>query len=822
MWWVFIKYVKIMAMSVAVAFIFSANVSAWSSSTPPDFKDSEIKTLQPYPCQGNFETITLNGSEVPNACVMGSSTKVAWFVPNNGIVTYAISFAYGNNFYFLNICQGVMGCVYADETDTLVGFSGIRRNFASNLIKTNTDGVIHYTPRADASVFSVSRFNERDFVTQTLALSKNGKWALIELRDYGIFRINTETLKVRRVIAPGVSYGYGSDPRIEMTISNDGTLVAVVGTRMSIALIKIDESCGDLPTVPMQPNYTDNTVPCLAIPTPTSKYIQDFKHAVRPVFSGDGKRLSFDAFSYTASGRHFTLFPDSNESRADPVYLALGDSFTSGEGELSDSYYLGGANDRCHVSSRSYPFLLGELWGISTHSTACSGATMQTANGNAARSNQPNQIQELELRAPYVSTLGIGGNDAGLIGKLKDCLGIDTCSWANNPQSRYQTAMEIKSLFPHLKNFYVDTKMKTLGPVIVIGYPRIISSQAGCSSMIGTLLNETERAFMNQAIHYLNQVMQAAARNVGIEYADIQGALSGGELCTSFESPLVNAIRFGDDYPDITALPYIKIVGAESFHPKPAGHEKITQRIHASFPDLFNIGVYINSGNPTQVPSPSAYWSAQGANLKPQKSFPFISKVTIKKKDFFDISFPALTFKPGSDVTLELHSDVKNLGVFQAAADGSFNHTVSSADFEAGFHSVHSIGKDFADNDIDIYDFLEVYDEGAQVAGFSNSEQPTASTTNLSNVVASQSLPSQSTLPPTAQSNNQAYVLGSSTANVPNIQLFKVLQREHTKPIQGLSNINNIRNSIVIAALILIVIAVVTAIYHFNRIKTPS
>lgn len=67
------------------------------------------------------------------------------------------------------------------------------------------------------------------------------------------------------------------------------------------------------------------------------------------------------------------------------TYLALGDSYTSGEGDLEKdangiTHYLpltDIGSDTCHISSRSYPFLLRDAWGVepkNMHSVACSGS----------------------------------------------------------------------------------------------------------------------------------------------------------------------------------------------------------------------------------------------------------------------------------------------------------------------------------------------------------------------------------------------------------------------------------------------------------------
>src|SRR5690606_18148670 len=81
-------------------------------------------------------------------------------------------------------------------------------------------------------------------------------------------------------------------------------------------------------------------------------------------------------------------------------YLALGDSYSSGEGDIErrsngSTYYLEGTDvtgdyekgipeEKCHVSNRSYPFVLqqsGAVEGDRIQSVACSGAKRADVQG---------------------------------------------------------------------------------------------------------------------------------------------------------------------------------------------------------------------------------------------------------------------------------------------------------------------------------------------------------------------------------------------------------------------------------------------------------
>jgi lysophospholipase L1-like esterase len=615
--WVVFKCAVTLFMSGLIVVVLSTSVQAWSSTDAPDFVSSELKQAESQPCPGRFSTIAVSGEGSIDACIMGDTVKVAFYTPASGGVQYAISFPSDSVFYRLDICGGFWGCVYSSDNDTLVTYEGVYTQFARHLSKTTYQNVIHYKVEPETPSFYINKINTVPYQAMSLAISSNGRWALYELKSVGIFLINTESFVYRRVISPGFNYGMGNDPRAELAVTNDGKTVAVIGLRLGLTIVSVNDTCGDRPSEYMERYFTGAVTPCRYIYTSTESYIPQFTYALRPRFSIDNKSFSFDAYSNAVQARHITLFSDDKTVEGAIGYVALGDSFTSGEGETDDSFYIGGSDNKCHVSSRSYPYLLMPKWNIPTVNVACSRATISSALSDGKKGNQPHQLQQLELYNPQVATIGIGGNDAGLIGKLKDCVGIGTCSWANSPADRLATATEIRNLYPKLTDLYKQMKMRTLGPVIAVSYPKIITADSLCKSAVGLLLDDTERKFMDEAILLLNQVIFAASQQVGIEYVDITDEFVGDQLCASPASALMNAIRIGDDYPDIDVLPMLKVIGAESFHPKPHGHARIAAKILQAYSDYRNIEIVINSGTPTEVPELSSYWaSEEGAKVQ--------------------------------------------------------------------------------------------------------------------------------------------------------------------------------------------------------------
>ncbi len=716
--WAILKCVKIILFLVIVNFSYSVSADT-NAVTIPDYELSDVKAAHDYICSAEFRHISVYGVGLVKACVMGEETRIAYYSPSPGRVDYYVSFPFENLFYRLNVCNSVLGCIYIEETDTFIDFSEAHRDFVKTLTKNSFNGMISYQPHPSKS-FSVNRFADRQFRLQSIGVSNNGRWLALGMREYGIFRMNLQTSEIRRISVSGFHYDIGADPQLELAISDDGTTIAAIGRNAGMRIVKVQNNdCGDTPSEAMTVYYPAQIISCQQYPLHPTYYTTYFTHALKPRFSEDVKTFSFDVYSSTETPRHVTLYFPSRPTTSSLKYMAIGDSFTSGEGEIDDTFYVGGATNKCHSSTRSYPFLLAQSWNVALDSVACSGATIQSARGKTNKNNQPEQLAQVESQRPRITTIGIGGNDAGLVGKLKDCLGVGTCNWAKTLEDRQRTVVEVRNLYPKLRDFYEDINDHTLNSVIAVSYPRIISSHPNCLSPIGVLLNETERIFMNETIHYLNQVIRRAARDTGVHYIDIEQAFENNELCAVYLSPHMNAIRLGDDYPDIATLPFFKVIGAESFHPKPEGHVKIAEKILQTIPDIHTLTACDDCETSLVAPEPNGYWGSIDGDLRPQQGVPFIVNVGVKQGARLQVSLPKFSFKPFSSVTLELHSDIKQLGSFRANEEGSLQVTIPTEDFNVGSHSVHAIGKNMAGNEVDLYDFLMV-EEGERLVEAQN------------------------------------------------------------------------------------------------------
>jgi lysophospholipase L1-like esterase len=97
-----------------------------------------------------------------------------------------------------------------------------------------------------------------------------------------------------------------------------------------------------------------------------------------------------------------------------PLYIALGDSYSSGDGLAP---YVAGSGS-CDRSPEAYPNLAAKRLRIdSLLFLACSGATIDQIKGQLA-STPPS-----ELRRATLTTVTAGGNDLPLSGLIKSCIG---------------------------------------------------------------------------------------------------------------------------------------------------------------------------------------------------------------------------------------------------------------------------------------------------------------------------------------------------------------------------------------------------------------
>jgi len=286
------------------------------------------------------------------------------------------------------------------------------------------------------------------------------------------------------------------------------------------------------------------------------------------------------------------------------AYVALGDSYASGEGSFS---YLAGTNtktDKCHRATDGYAEQLADQLGLTLDFAACSGATIPDfTNINVEGNNESPQLGHLGEQTQFV-TLSIGGNDVGFVPLLTDCI-YGPVKFPGKPgcQARDQTALaqQIQFLttgtpdgcFPlpgidtdgtteyncgpteSLEGLY--EQIGALAPsaqIVVVGYPDIFGSPSKACH-VGTALgldqghvNASDVKWLNSEGVKLNSAINKAVTaaqdaGVNISFVNPTATFAGHGLCDT-DTPWINGLLFKGTTPK-----------AESFHPNVDGQNAL-------------------------------------------------------------------------------------------------------------------------------------------------------------------------------------------------------------------------------------------------------
>lgn len=661
-------------------------------------------------CGGRMEAITLqDGNGYTEACTFGRypGTRFARYRGWNNEFAYAVAFSSDSSFRtILGLCPGLARCIYGQAGDTLLmqmaDLNGTSRhmvikNFTKYLTRASSYFILEYSEE-----FLYLQAGDTLITTKSAGVSANGRWAIIESASYGFIRFDFKSHKFTRLAAYD-SLPTNSNQLLEGTISDDGRWAAITGYSSGTLVYEVSDSCGDMLKNSSTQYFSEGTVACKSALVKTNSLVLGYISAHAPRFSSNAQRLLLDVKTQTKTKT--VTFAPKLPNMLNPYYIAFGDSFSSGEGELNDSFYISPTNtagNHCHVSIRSYPYLLGTAWDVEASNVACSGsriAEVQKASKDF--------IDRSGTKWPSTVSLGVGGNDVGFMGKLKSCIGIGTCEWAKTGNRR-STGHEIKEMFPKLVD--IITELKTnLSPatIFLVGYPSVIndSTDASCSMVIGTLLDREERQYMSESIRYLNQVIRSAASYAKVAYADIEAAYQGERLCDTNDSAM-NGVRYGDDMAPIPMLGEWKLIGAESFHPTPRGHLLASQRINAQIGSLWRLGECNDCQfNESQL-EVGGYWLEgvkPGESLLRQISNAFLQSENPVSNMKTAFNFISNMFAPNSKVRFELHSEIHDLGTFTAESDGSLKGSLDFPGNVEGYHTVHAYGESYSGDNLDIY-----------------------------------------------------------------------------------------------------------------------
>jgi hypothetical protein len=767
----FVAVVTVLVSFFLVAKIVNADAWSWTGDKPVIESNDEVSNDTNWRdgCQVMFKStrisIPIQGAEnrlpTTSECVLGGtqSYKVITTL-NDGYRGVAIQFAGDLAAHQIRgvMCQsGYPACVYLPSTDTLVtvessniygiGRVVIHKNFVKRLQSRNTLSLNERYYDFDASHPDalISDFYTPEKPTgfiHTLQKSTNDKWLVVEYYQSGFFRVDMDTMQMTKFSDWRTDVGLGATQSIEYDISNDGQRIAIFGHDTVNSIYEIVPGCGNtMPASALSVDVARNQdVPCpqLGIGGVTSEVSpSNYRDIVQPQFSDDGGEISYYMTFNDVNPRRVTLRAAGYPKQPPLDYLALGDSYSSGEGDLgkkpdgTDYYtpvsdYVGG----CHLSERSYPFQLNAHYGFSPgkmQSVACSGAQtkdiigkdqyfgqgdrLKNLSGSERESRQsraidvfnPGYVHQLEFVKRYQPksvTLTIGGNDLDFAGIITECAhSLTTCSYANASQLRGQLGQSIYDVFGRIST--VIDNLQTASPktkVYILGYPQFISNGIAICGLNAGFIDSNERLLINEGVTYMNEVIRAATKLKGVVYVDIENSLNGGRLCES--ASYVSGTL--DAWFDSNML-------LQTFHPNDRGHQKIAEAVESQFSNdnLLNYSYLQQKDDSIKAPDPTLYFANAVSNYNKSARRVNVVSETVTKGQTDEIKGEKYGLKAGSTAVKKIYSDPVDLGTFIVNDDGSFDTTiVIPQDIPAGFHTLVISGETYSGDPIDLYQII--------------------------------------------------------------------------------------------------------------------
>jgi len=253
--------------------------------------------------------------------------------------------------------------------------------------------------------------------------------------------------------------------------------------------------------------------------------------------------------------------------------LALGDSYSSGEGAGDYEPGTNTPSNTCHRSRSAWPALVAEerrLQGLP--SLACSGATVADVvvgrvHGQAERLRS--QIGRI-AGDPDVLTVTIGGNDLGFRSILVHCIALN-CIRHYRQASGDLLDAKIDALARRLPDVYRAIQAAApRGRVVVVDYPRLFPNSGPNNPIPNCAANgaitPAEGNYLNSKVERADVAILDAAREAGVDAVDVSNALEGGELSCS-----------GKQYINHVSL-HLKLLSG-SFHPNADGQERLARVI---------------------------------------------------------------------------------------------------------------------------------------------------------------------------------------------------------------------------------------------------
>lgn len=412
----------------------------------------------------------------------------------------------------------------------------------------------------------------------------------------------------------------------------------------------------------------------------------------------------------------------SGTTRVTNKYIALGDSFSSGEG--AGNYDLGtdrpGVN-MCHTSKKSYPYVLNNRLNLTDfHSVACSGAIIEDVYDNDYEvpvdinlslytPGETLQIEHAKHFRPDIVTVTISGNDIHFSDRLKYCI-LSSPNCYSSYSKRKEITTEILRQHDRLVELYeeiLDTGIETR--LYVSGYPQIVNSSIDASCASNVQLNAYQRIMADDLINYFNAVIQHAAQQAGAFYVGTETALNGHRMCDGASALIgVNGITIGGQTGTIESL------SKGMYHPNELGHELLANAIFAETDGLSKPmpATMKFSATPPQ-PEDYPFLGVAPDGVPPADLYYAHLADTTTVQDTMSADYESADYDipvaPYSEYEASLRSDPITLGTLSSDGAGNIKGTFTIPDsVKPGMHEFHLRGPGLDGKPIDLYQFVYV------------------------------------------------------------------------------------------------------------------
>ncbi|MFZ1249151.1 MAG: hypothetical protein WAQ24_02420 [Candidatus Saccharimonadales bacterium] len=497
------------------------------------------------------------------------------------------------------------------------------------------------------------------------------------------------------------------------------------------------------------------------------------KYPSNAYFSPDAASLVYNVRHHNPARTDLMKITPSHGEPASPIdnYLALGDSFSSGEGIYTYRpetafYHSDKDYNLCHQSPLSYGYLINavvmpERFG----SIACSGARLPDISFTGSKSyweSKPqatgkpynNVTNEQEIKRgflpgyidqntlvnfvkPSVATISIGGNDVGFSEIVKACIinkvlkpymtkkgDVVPRTCYDNRNEREKLANTVDAHIEKLTKTFQAVRAGMSGEqrLYVVGYPQAISPDFTIRCDIGTPVAWGEREFLYNFTNYLNEAVRLAADNAGAVFVDNSSAFVDGKkdyrLCGNQGESAMNDAEHATK---TTKRPG-QWANTESFHPTLFGHILMTRQIRRQTNDLTQ---------PMTDPLPQSDW-VRTVGDEYRESLVGDTQIKTGKSASYQPNMAADTvYKKGTKNTVQivqydargnaravLYSEPVELGPLQVSPDGTISGDFTIPDeVPTGYHQLHIMYTDMLGVEKDVYQYVFVGETPGDING---------------------------------------------------------------------------------------------------------